>query len=155
MSIFENETFNAEEHKQESQLLPIAPYKLAATKAEVKNSDDGLKRGIKLEYDVQEGQYQGRKVFEYINLKHPTEMAEKIGKATLGDLCRAIGRATISSENDLIGIPFMANVVVVEGKNGYQDSNKVKKYIPVGAPVANSAATPTTGEAKGPWAASK
>lgn len=141
------EPFQADEHKQENDLLPVDKYNLAVTKTEMKPTKSGGEM-LNLQMTVQDGKFQGRVVFTSLNMVAPPGATEnqikatKIAKATLGDICRACGKAAIASPDDLLAIPFVGEVTVEAGNNGYADRNKVKKYLPRTASTPVSAAAP-------------
>lgn len=149
------QAFNPAEVEDNYSLLPPAPYALAVTKTSSKPSGKNPGATVyTIEMDVQGGQYQGRKVFEQLNLDHPNEQPRNIANATLKRLCEACGGKVIKDLDELIGIPFIGHVAVKEGdlkdKNNpqgerYNDKNVIKKY----EKLPNHASTPVSAAA--PW----
>lgn len=124
--------------------LPPAAYTLAITKT--KESPTSATKNLpesqqvikyELEMDVQGGEFQGRKVFELLNLNSSNDQARNIAERTLKKICEACGIVMGKELDVLVGIPFIGHVEVKEGepkdKNNPQGErwsakNIVKKY---------------------------
>lgn len=129
-------------------LLPNAPYKLAITKTSVKDASSGNGNKVYgLEMDVQDGPFMGRKIFTNLSLVNTSEKAVEIAQRELKQIIEACGLPALKGDLDeLLGIPFMGDVVVDVSKDPqYQDKNKVKKYYSCGG------STTTAAPATGPW----
>lgn len=85
---------------------------------------------LKLEFAVIEtGKHEGKRVFGNLNLWHAKEEVQSIARRELGSLCRAIGKLDLADHEDLQGIPFKAKIGIETGKNGFEDKNKIKKFL--------------------------
>lgn len=107
-------------------VIPKGDYILRITDSDV--SENSAKTGnlLKLTMEVVEGQYQGRKIFDQLNLSNPNEMAVKIGRERLSGYCHATGVIQLQDSQQLHGIPFIAKVKVKVDKNGvYDDKNEI------------------------------
>lgn len=134
---------------QGNDLLPVAPYKLAITKTSVKDAkSDPNNKVYTLEMDVQDGPFMGRKVFTTLNLVNTNKQTTDIAQRELKQIVEACGLPVLKGDLDeLLGIPFMGDVVVELSKDPqYQDRNKVKKYYSCGGAMA-----PAASAAAGPW----
>ncbi len=80
--------------------------------------------------DVQGGEFQGRKIFERLNLESTNDQAKNIAERTLKKICEAVGKTTVKDLDELMGIPFIGHVIVKPSDNpAYpEDENVVKKY---------------------------
>lgn len=135
---------------QGNDLLPVGPYKLAVTKTSVKDAKSNPNNKVyTLEMDVQDGPHMGRKVFTTLNLVNDNEQTTKIAQRELKQLVEACGLAALKADLDeLLGIPFMGDVIVEVSKNAdYQDRNRVKKYYSCGGAAAPAASAAEAG----PW----
>lgn len=160
--------------------IPEGDYKLVCTDFDIQKKENG-DEGAKVKFDVVEGEYAGRKVFDYINVFHSSAMAQEIGQKYLRGFMDAVGIPPneFESPEQLIGYPFNAHVKIepgsvnkVTGKT-YKPSNKISYFhaaeaaeaapAPKAAPVkraaapaspapkAAAAAAPAAPAAKMPW----
>lgn len=85
--------FNPQDHDTEQTEYPELPkgtYVFEVESAELDIKEKGVREGLKIVYAVVEpGELEGRKMFDYMNLNHPTPIAQEIGNKTLAKLCRA------------------------------------------------------------------
>lgn len=147
-------SFNPAEVKASDNTLPMGPYKLAITKTDVKPSkQDPNNLVYTLEMDVQDGPCQGRKIFTTLSLVNSNQQAVDIANRELKAIVEACGLPALKADLDeLIGIPFMGDVVTDVSKNPqYQDKSKVKKYYPCGASATPQVIAPSP--SAGPWGA--
>lgn len=109
-------SFNPHDHDTENTdypELPIGTYRFQVEKAEIDERDNGNK-GLKLTYDVLEPvEYEGRKMFAYMNLEHDNPKAQEIGNKDLAKLCRA-GEISVEGRDmetdDLLYKSFVADI---------------------------------------------
>lgn len=131
-----------------------------------KDKGDGSPPGayLALTIEVVGGQYNGRKVFDRLNLQNNNPLAVEIAYKTLSAICHATGVMQVQDSSQLHGIMLQVRVVQkaahTEGGQTYDASNEVKGYKPAEGGVAGGppagfappapapAPAPTT-----PWAA--
>lgn len=130
--------FKAEDHDTEQRDysdLPDGVYRLEVTASEVKKGDN--KAGLNLTMDVIEPEdFKGRKLFNYINIEHPTVQAQEIGQKELASLCRAIGVSEIDDTEELHLLPFYAKIGMGKpskdkdenGNPKFPAKNEIKRY---------------------------
>lgn len=111
--------------------LPAGWYQVAIEGAEVKQTKAGTGQYIAVRYKVSGPTHSGRVVFGNINLRNPNPKAEEIGRQQLGDICRAIGLATIQDSDQLIGGNLEIKLAVTKDET-YGDGNDVKGFRAVG-----------------------
>jgi len=142
--------FGAGEYKDEYQPLPVDRYKLAITDTVMKPTKANPSVSyLQVEMEIQEGQYQGRKMFNRLNLQHGDDKVRKIAQVELEKIATAIGKV-VQNHEDLRGTPFYADVVIEASKDAqYSDSNRIKKYYP--ATVGALPQATGTAPAVGPW----
>jgi hypothetical protein len=132
-------TFDANEvepdERQPGDFSPIPAntrVTLQAIEAELVPTKTG--QGIKLAFEVIAGQYEKRRVWEFINVQNASAQAEAIGRRQLADLCLAMGRPTVEATEDLLYAPFEATLGVKTDKT-YGPKNMIRKYHAVGEPA--------------------
>ena len=124
-------TFDASqvEPNAEYEVLPPGKYLAQIVNSEMRPTKDGLGAYLYLEIDILEGQYQGRKLFDRLNLSNPNTTAVEIAQRTLSSICRAVGRLQVNNSEQLHLLPFIADVRVRPPKGEYGASNSIR-YLP-------------------------
>ncbi len=129
---------------------PVPPndYVMMVVESEMKPTNDKTGQMLVLEIDIQEGQYQGRKIFRRLNIINKSSKAEEIAIKELGSLCRAIGLPkTPDDSEELHHKRFIGSVSIEEGRDydktdpdtgvvtkvKGKDQNGIKKYLPLSA----------------------
>lgn len=140
--------------------LPAGDYQVTVESAEIKTTNDGTGQYIKLKMKVSGPTHAGRIVFSNLNIRNKSPKAEEIGRQQLGDLMRAVGLATLTDTDQLIGGSLTVKLTIKPADGQYEAGNEVKAYkalsgsVPpapaFAAPSAPPAAAPT-GSAP-PWA---
>ena len=124
-------TFDASqvEPTTEYQVLPPGKYLAQIVNSEMRPTKDGMGAYLFLEIDILEGQYQGRKLFDRLNLSNPNTTAVEIAQRTLSSICRAVGRLQVNNSEQLHLLPFTADVRVRPPKGEFGESNSIR-YLP-------------------------
>ena len=140
-------------------VLPAGTYRAQIVESDMRVTRDGMGQYLWLMLDILDGQHQGRKVFDQLNLVNVNPKTVEIAKRTLSAICHAINRLEIVDSEELHLIPMTISVTVEPPKNGYGERNRIrylspkKNEAPTPAPqrVAPAAATPTTPQGATPW----
>ena len=143
--------FNAAEvePQQSMEPLPAGWYKCVITESEEKPTKAQTGSYLQMTLEVIEGEHQGRKVFERLNLNNPNQTAVEIAQRTLSAICHAIGVMTPRNSSDLHDKPLMVKLAVKPGDGQYGPSNDIKEYA---APDKSSAPAATSeGASTPPW----
>lgn len=138
--------------REEYTVLPPGPQNLMVVSSEVKTTQKGGEM-IVLEIVVQDGEFQGRKLFERLNIKNSNPKAEEIAFRTLSELVKAVGKSTIKDTEELHNKRFVG-VLAVEPAKPYTDKNgveqagspqnSIKKFLPYGGSTGAASAAATT-----------
>ena len=111
--------------------LPKGRYLAMISSTEVKPTSNGAGMLLKLEFDILEPGFEGRKVFDHLNIKNPSEKAEQIGRGMLSALCRALGKLGIVDDStELHDLPLIISVKVEPASGEYEAKNKVNGFYP-------------------------
>jgi hypothetical protein len=125
--------FNAEDAPESDfEPIPKDEYEMHIIQTDMKDTKAG--DGSFLECRIQileEGDYQGRLLFERFNLVNPSEVAVRIAQRQLAQLCEAIGILSVEDSEELHDIPFVGVVDIEAGKGDYGPQNRIKKYLAV------------------------
>jgi hypothetical protein len=128
--------------------LPEGEYLMQAIEAEciVKENEDVM---LKLVFDVIGGEYEGRKIWEYQNIKHSNPLTQKLGQEAYTNFWRdglRLSSKPSGNPDQFLFRPLAAKVRIAPAKNGYPASNKIEKYLPAGqsTPAARPAQAATS-----------
>ncbi len=118
--------------------LPAGEYKVQIIDSDLVETKAGDGQYIKLVYEViGDARYNGRKVFDNLNIVNPSVDAVRIGKQKLNTICALVGLKTIKDTAQLHGKTMTILVAVGKNKMTGDDTNVIKKYMDIGGgPVA-------------------
>lgn len=128
--------------------LPEGEYLVQAFEADLASKNDNV--GLKIVFDVIGGEYEGRKIWEYLNIRHSNATAQKIAQEAYTELWRDALRIGLpKSTEDILFKPVLARVKITPAKDGYAAGNRIIKYLPAtqsaparSAPQQRAAASP-------------
>jgi hypothetical protein len=132
--------------------LPAGTYLAHITESDVQPLKSGNGEGLKLTFEIMDGQFKGRKVWENLNIRHSNEDTQRIAQSQLSALCHAVNVIKLMDTAALHFKPVRINVTVREAQGQYKASNNIKGYESAGgfsapaaalAPVADTPAWPT------------
>jgi hypothetical protein len=119
--------------QQEFLAIPAGVYIARIVESEVlptKNNNGTL---LKLQFDIIEGQFTNRKIFERINIQNTNPEAEKIGQSQLSQLCHAVNVLQLNDTEMLHNKPVRIKVKIRKDDTGqYGDQNSISAYEAVG-----------------------
>lgn len=123
------------EKREERGPMPAGEYLFSITESEIKA---GKKPGVQilgLTYTCLADGYKGRKVWQYLNIVHPTSAeAQRIAQGELREICEAagLGNQMLDDTVKLHNIPMLVRIKV-EKEDGYDDKNRPTSWKPAGA----------------------
>ena len=135
--------------------LPAGTYLAHIVESDVQPLKSGNGEGLKLTFEIIDGQFKGRKVYENLNIRHTSEDTQRIAQSQLSALCHAVNVIKLMDTSALHFKPVRINVTVREAVGQYKASNNIKGYeaagggisapttAPTPAPVAETPAWPT------------
>lgn len=128
--------------------LPVGDYLVIISASERKPTKNGKGEYLQLTYDVIDGEYKGRKLFDRLNIINENETAQNIAKGTLSAICHVTGVAKPKVSEELHNIPIMVHVVITPAKGEYSEGNVIKEYKYKDGRKIKDAAKPTPAKAK-------
>ena len=141
-----DETFDATDIDplQPFENLPAGTYRAQIVESEMRATRNGQGQYLWLMLDILEGAYQGRKLFDQLNLINPNPQTVEMAKRSLSAICHATGRIAIADSEELHLMPMEIVVTVEPPKNGYGARNRIR-YVAKkkDAGTANPPARPT------------
>jgi len=108
--------------------LPNGDYLCIITASEMKPTKAGDGAYLELEMQVIEGQYQGRKLWDRLNLNNANDTTVKIAKGTLSAICRAVGVLQPKDSCELHDLPMLVKVACKKRDDTDELTNVVKSY---------------------------
>jgi hypothetical protein len=129
------------------EVLPPGQYVAHIVQSEMRVTKDGMGQYLNLELDVLEGPYQGRKLFDRLNLVNSSPATVEIAQRTLSAICHATRRLQVQDSEELHLIPMRVVARVQPPKNGYGETNTLR-YLPLDQAEPASSPQP---QATAPW----
>lgn len=133
------------ESAKTSDLIPPGTYEAKIVKSDLAATKDGSGKMLVLEFEIT---VDGRRRmhWERLNLVNKNADAVRIATRSLMQIAEAVGVAVpVVDSEDLHHKPMMVTVAIQEGKNGYEDSNRLKKFAPWQAGGSKSQASSSAG----------
>jgi hypothetical protein len=117
--------------------------------------DGGVKQRAVFTWEILDGQYAKRRIWDGQNIVHPNPQTQEIATRAVKEIAAAVGHKGAVTNSDQIEFkPVMIRVRTEPAQNGYGPKNKVTRYAPVGSAVGAAGpatAAPAAGAAKTPW----
>ena len=139
--------------------VPAGDYTAMIIGSEIKPTKAGTGMYLQLVWQVCDGQFAGRRIWDRINIQNPNQVAEEIGKKQLSSICHAVGVLRVIDSGELHDRPCALKVVVKPGEGQYLPTNEIKAHRSLSGdappPVARAAsapAAPAAASAPPPWA---
>ena len=124
--------------------LPAGDYLCMIVDSDVKPTKAGTGHYAQFTLQVLEGQYQGRMIWDRINIHNQNATAQEIGQKQLSALCHAVGVLQVQDTTQLHDKPVVVRLGLKDDRQ-YGPQNEVKGYKqPEGTPAAPTpTGTPT------------
>jgi hypothetical protein len=123
--------------------LPAGVYLAHIVESDVQPLKSGNGEGLKLTFEIIDGQFKGRKVWENLNIRHTSEDTQRIAQSQLSALCHAVNVIKLMDTAALHFKPVRINVTVREAVGQYKASNNIKGYEAAGGGISAPATAPT------------
>lgn len=124
--------------------IPVGDYVAIISESDLKDTKSGSGKFLQLKFQIVEGEYQGRIIFDNLNIMNSNDTAQKIAQQALAAICKAVGVLTPSDSSELHDKPMTIRVGIRPAKGDYAESNNIKSYKPLGAVKADKSG-------KRPW----
>jgi hypothetical protein len=106
--------------------IPPGEYPAVIVSSEKKPTSTGG-QGLSLKFQILNGQYQNRTVFEFINIVNKSTEAQNIGRSQLKSICVAVGVENPQHSEELHNRPLTIKVAICKDQNG-NPRNEIKGY---------------------------
>ncbi len=108
--------------------LPAGDYLGIVVATEMKPTKNGSGEYLQLEFEIIDGPYKGRKVWDRLMLKHTNSQTVTIARSTLSALCRAVGVMQPKDSVELHNLPVTVKVACKKRDDTGELTNVVKGY---------------------------
>lgn len=139
-----NETMEARD------ALPAGEYVAAMVKSDRKDAKTAGNAYINCEFEVQEGELQGRRFWTMLNLWNGNSQAVEIAQRELNSIMHACGKLRVEDTEELHGIPMRVSLKV-ENDDKYGAQNRVKSYKPLNSTGGGASSQQSQSGADAPW----
>ena len=155
-------TFKPDEvEADEFEPIPAGDYLVQVSESEMVPTKNGNGQMLKLTYEILSGPYEGRKLWDRLNIINTNTDAQRIAWQQLKKLCEALGIDAMNDSEVLHFKPVTATIAIRPAKGEYGPQNVLRKFTPVGEmgqkdarpkekPAASSP-PPSKGAGKRPW----
>ena len=135
------------EQEQSFDPLPAGEYVVVVTDSDYLDNKKGTGRMLRLVYQVIEGPFKERKLFENLNLEHENQQAATIARKALNSIGMAVGVIDLKDSAQLHNIPLRLDVGIKPSEE-YGPQNRIKKHLPYKDDAPAVAPTPQKEEKK-------
>jgi len=145
--------FKTQEYKQSDNTpLPDGDYYCEVEEANVKQTRNGKGVGCNVTFSIlgscKDGNYSNRKIWNWFNLQHENEVAQKIGNAEFAQLCEALGLNLIENSDELIG---RGCIITVGLDKKDPERNVIKKFLASSPQKEKEHESPPESSSANPW----
>lgn len=131
--------------------IPAGDYNAVIVASEIKDNAKGTGKFLKLEFEVIDGEYKGRKVWTRLNLWNPDRDAVRIANGDMTSICRAVNVLHPKDSCELHNLPLCISVTIKPDQNGeLQNQIKIGGYREKMTAQTMAASAPAASTA--PWA---
>lgn len=120
-------------------VIPPGKYAAVINNTDIKATKAGDGQYLEIEFQIIDGDYAGRRVWERLNINNPNKKAEDIARERLAGLCQALGIATLTDSDQLIDGQV---VMGLEIDRKEPDRNRVSGFYAMDAAPATAPAKP-------------
>jgi hypothetical protein len=126
--------------------LPAGKYNVTIDYCDVRETKKRNGEMLHLEFLINEGSGQGRKLFDNLLFKHEKPVAVEMGKKKIAALARSIGleKFSLNDSRAFLQKLLKVEIEIKPGTEGYSDSNEITKYLPHEAYKANTLEVPSS-----------
>jgi len=130
--------------------IPTGEYPAAIVESEMKPVKSGNGNYMKLTFQIIEGEFKGRKLWDQLCLQHTNAVTVEIAQRKLSAICHAVGVMKPRDSVELHNLPLMVKVACKKREDTGEIGNEIKGYKRKEATAAAEAA-PQASESTPPW----
>lgn len=119
--------------------IPAGMYLAHITDSDLVPTKDGSGNMLKLTFEILDGQFKGRKIWNKLNVQNQNQDTMKWALADLSAICHATGNIKLQDSAALHFKPLKIKVVIGEAKGVYEARNNIKGYESASGAMPNPA----------------
>lgn len=123
--------------------VPAGWYNVAMVDSQLKPTSDGTGQRLAIVFQILDGQYAGRKLYEGLNLVNSNAQAQEIAYKQLSAIGHAVGHTLIGDSTELHNKPLKVKVKLKPAVGQYEAGNAISSYKNINDPTAVSAPAAT------------
>ncbi len=108
--------------------IPAGKYLAVITDSVMKATKAGTGEYLELTFEVIDGPYKGRKLWDRLTLNHPNELTVQIARGMLSSLCHAVGVMKPKDSLELHNLPLVLSVSMKNREDTGEPTNVIKGY---------------------------
>lgn len=108
--------------------IPANKYLAVITDSVMKATKAGTGEYLELTFEVIDGPYKGRKLWDRLTLNHPNELTVQIARGMLSSLCHAVGVMKPKDSLELHNLPLVLSVSMKNREDTGEPTNVIKGY---------------------------
>lgn len=126
------ETYNTDDADFDDDLFPQGTYHVQVIENSIEEARSGNGKKLNLTFEVLDGDFQNRRMFESLNIGNVNEQSREIAQRSLRKLAKAVGvQGEFDDADVLMFKSLLIDVAIRKDKNGqYPDRNTIRKFIP-------------------------
>jgi hypothetical protein len=146
MANFSFDTSSVEARENNFELIPAGQYPAQVVESDIQPLKSGNGHALVLVFQIVDGPYRGRKIWNRLNVKHSNPEAERIAQQSLREFCDAVGVTRMQDTVELHNKPCTIRVKIREDKTGqYEPSNEIAGYKALGGSPSKTSMMPMPG----------
>ena len=151
-----NYDVNAEELESSYDPVPAGQYNVIITESAYEDNKSKTGKILKLTYQIMEGPFKDKKIFENLNLIHSNKQAEEISRKAFNSIGVALGFNKVEDSVQLHN-KMLTLDVIVKNSEEYGLQNSIKKHLAYDGKVLTpnnasvSSGSEGSSEKKNPW----
>jgi len=108
--------------------IPAGRYLAVIVDSKTKATKNGAGEYLELAFEIVDGPFKGRKVWERLTRKHPNELTVRIANGNLSAICRAVGIMQPRDSIELHNLPLTIVVGLKKREDTGDMTNVVKAF---------------------------
>ena len=108
--------------------IPAGKYLAVITDSVMKATKAGTGEYLELTFEVIDGPYKGRKLWDRLTLNHPNDLTVQIARGMLSAICRAVGVMKPKDSLELHNLPLVVSVSMKNREDTGEPTNVIKGY---------------------------
>lgn len=141
-----------EDTRGDFELIPDCEPLAQIISDELTVKDDGKRQRLVLCWEILDGPYAGRRIWDGLNLVNPSDVSQTIAKQAVIKICTIHGIPLPLRDSTLLHFkPTRIKVRTKPAKGEYAAANEIKGYSPASATASPTPAPAAPAAAAKPW----